>query len=47
MEHRVLPDDLVRPVPAGAGRGRPLGQTLEDLLAHQRRHLSDLLQAVR
>jgi hypothetical protein len=34
-------------VPAGAGRGRPLRQTLEELLAHQRGHLSDLLQSVR
>jgi uncharacterized protein (TIGR03083 family) len=47
MEHRVLPEDLARSVPAGAGRGRALGLTLEELLAHQRGHLSDLLQAVR
>jgi uncharacterized protein (TIGR03083 family) len=46
IEHRVRPEDLGRPVPSGAGRGRPLGEVLERLLEHQRRHLSDLLQAV-
>jgi uncharacterized protein (TIGR03083 family) len=46
IEHRVRPEDLDRPVPTGAGRGRPLGEVLERLLEHQRRHLSDLLQAV-
>ncbi len=40
------PADLDRPVPAGAGRGRPLRDVLEELLEHQRHHLSDLLHAV-
>ncbi len=47
IERRLRPEDLGRAVPAGAGRGRPLGEVLEQLLGHQRRHVSDLLQSVR
>jgi len=43
---KLQPPDLDRPVPAGAGRGRALGSVLETLLAHQRRHLADLLGAL-
>ncbi len=46
MLEKLQPLDLDRPVPAGAGRGRPLGQVAEALLAHQRTHLSDLLKAI-
>lgn len=48
VRSRVLaPADLQRPVPAGAGRGHRLQDVLEELLDHQRNHLSDLLSAVR
>ena len=48
MRERVRePSDLRRPVPAGAGRGRPLEEAFDALLPHQRRHLADLLTAVR
>jgi len=48
VRSRVLvPADLQRPVPAGAGRGHRLEDVLEELLDHQRHHLSDLLNAVR
>jgi len=48
VQSRVLvAADLHRPVPAGAGRGRPLHEVLQELLDHQGHHLSDLLNAVR
>jgi uncharacterized protein (TIGR03083 family) len=47
IQERVLrPTDLQRVVPIGAGRGRPLGEVLEEQLDHQRRHLADLLKSV-
>lgn len=48
VQARVFePGDLQRSVPAGAGRGRPLKEVFEELIDHQRGHLSDLLKAVR
>jgi uncharacterized protein (TIGR03083 family) len=45
-ERVVVTADLARVVPAGAGRGRPLKEVFDELLDHQRGHLSDLLKAV-
>ncbi len=48
IEERIVAGaDLQRPVPAGVGRGRPLGEVLDELLEHQHRHLTDLLESVR
>jgi hypothetical protein len=48
IEERIVAGaNLRRPVPVGAGRGRPLGEVLEELLEHQHRHLADLLKSVR
>ncbi len=48
IEERIRAEaDLQRPVPVGAGRGRPLVGVLDELLDHQRHHLSDLLKSVR
>jgi mycothiol maleylpyruvate isomerase-like protein len=38
--------DLKQPVNAGAYAGRPLGEAMQNMLEHQRRHLDDLRTAL-